>query len=674
MKGLNYSTKALVAISALAAVAFETILVGRSESGLLPIAVGSVIVGWLAGRRWPERAAGVILAVGTLVPLLWVAATGRFYIWLMPPWVAALVASAAPTFAGSWQYPRPWRFALIAWALAVALTWPLVALRELDWMPSLLWLRPSVYSTAAHGTSTAVFIARVAQVHLLGLLFIDWLFGRFGGTPAVGRPDFERTIVWPSVAAAIVGGAVAAYQGFVRLDFLATSIWPGLGRAGGTLADANASGTLGALWVAIPIGIAFSTPSRGRAWLLTLGALVIALGVWATGSRTALLGAVIALASGLHLTIAGRAVPGRRRAVVLAAAVVVVLAAGILVSRPPATGPLRRVQSLVPDLSASTLRSAAWELWARNGYGLASVAAIRDSPWCGVGVGAFHLLSSGYARLAIGSPLPPDNAQNWFRHQLAEMGILGSVGWAAWVLFFVAGLFRRRAAEGDRARHVTACYAVVGFGIASLLGMPGQSLQIALAFWILAFWVLRLADSNGSTSVAGDGRGLRRSPLLTTLVLAAALVVTTFVVGRGALRPPFRAKEFGHGYRYGLHRPFEGTAGTTRTTAHAVDVPLAPTKWVKLTVWVEHPDANERPVALQVWCDDEPIVRGRFPRGVPMTRYVAINSENRRFVFEARVDRTFQPSASPGPEVGLDLSWEFVNEPPASSRGNPATR
>lgn len=670
-RSLGRPTKAAVAFSALAAVIFETIQAEQYQGEIRALAVGCALIGWLAGGRWRERAVGVILALGGLVPLLWVAATGRFSLWLMPPWLIAFVAATIPTFAGSWQIPWPWRFPLVAWALAVALTWPIVALRELDWMPALLWTRPSVYSTAVHAVPTALWIAEVAQVHLLGLLWIDWLFGRFGGATGDGRREFERSIVWPFVAMAIVGGALAAYQGFVDLGFLATGRWPSLERASGALADANASGSLGALWVAIPLGIALSVPSRGRAWLLTLGALVIALGVWATGSRTALLSAVIALASGIHLAFAGRALPGRRRAAGLATAVAVALIVAVLVWQPPAMGPVRRIHAMLPDLSSSTVRSVAWELWARNGYGLAAMAAIQDSPWYGVGVGAFHALSPAYATIAIGAPLAHDNAQNWYRHQLAELGVLGSVGWSVWVVFFVGTLVRRRAAAADRSRHLTASYAVVGFGIASLLGMPGQSLQIALSFWTLAFWVLLLAESHASPSrVAGDG-GRHQWYFPSALILAVILAVTTLVAGMGKMRPPFRAKAFGHGYRYGLHKPFEGTAGTTRTTAHAVDVPQAPTRWMKLTIWVDHPDANERPVGLRVWCDHQRIISGRFPRSVPLTRYVAVPGDNRRFVFESTVDRTFQPTAMPGPEVGLSMSWEFVNDAPPGHRGSP---
>jgi hypothetical protein len=93
---------------------------------------------------------------------------------------------------------------------------------------------------------------------------------------------------------------------------------------------------------------------------------------------------------------------------------------------------------------------------------------------------------------------------------------------------------------------------------------------------------------------------------------------------------------------------------------------------LKLSVWVEHPDANDRPVRVQVWRDHQRIVSGRFGRGVPLTRYVRVGEDNKPFVLETRVDRTFATSDRTRPEIGLSLAWEFVDSAPAADRvGSP---
>ncbi len=288
---------------------------------------------------------------------------------------------------------------------------------------------------------------------------------------------------------------------------------------------------------------------------------------------------------------------------------------------------------------------------------------IRDEPLQGIGVGVFHILTVEYAVPVIGTPLPADNAQSWYRHQLAELGVLGSIGWVGWVFIVGAALMRGRVNEEHRTRAIALRYAIAGFAAASLLGMPGQSLFVALTLSTFVFWLLLMID---------EGSGVQHSPLairrrlpqMLPLALAIVFAALTWNASWRELRPPFRAKRFDYAYRYGLYGPFEAQSGQTRTSAHAVAVRRAPSRWLKLTVWVEHPDADERPVRVQVWRDHERIMRGRFPRNVPLTRYVTVPGDNKSFVLESRVDRTFLPSGRGHGDVGLSMAWEFVDSPP----------
>ena len=62
------------------------------------------------------------------------------------------------------------------------------------------------------------------------------------------------------------------------------------------------------------------------------------------------------------------------------------------------------------------------------------------------------LLSMDYARAGGGPEVPFDNAQNWFRHQLAELGIVGCAGWLLWIVLFAGTLVRGRTRAGTRCR------------------------------------------------------------------------------------------------------------------------------------------------------------------------------------------------------------------------------
>lgn len=657
-------TKAAVMASAVAALLVGTLSIGRETPQLPAVALLVAVVAYLAARMSPERAAGATVACGYVVPALCILILGRFRPAYTTPWTCALVGAMAATIRAAWQYPPRFRFALVSWALAVALTWPLVALRELDWMPSLLWVVPPTPTSAVPGK--AVFIAEVAQVHLLGLLWIDWLFGRFRENRAL---DFERVILRPLLVSAVLAAMLAVYQGFVDLRFLSLGRWPDLRRASGALADANASGSLSALWVSIPLGMAATARTRWASVRLALAAVLLCLAVWATGSRTALLGAVVGLAAGMQILVMSTG--WRLRMAVTAAVVVASVAAALVAMRPSGEGPIRRAQSLLPNLSSGAIRGAAWELWARNGYGLIAVEMVKDAPLEGIGVGAFHALSEEYDVKATGEDVPADNAQNWFRHQLAELGLLGSVGWISWVALFSWVLLRNRAAPEHHARAVSVKYALVGFGMASLVGMPGQSMFVALTCWTFAGGLLLMTAPAAS---AGANRETisRRGWTILAIALAIGLAAMTLRSGWRELRPPFRAARFDLDYRYGFYQPFNQASGQSRTTQHAVWVSRAPSKWLKLTLWVDHPDANERPVLIQVWIDDRRMIRKQVPRQMPFTSYLRVPGDNKRFVLETSVDRTFRPSDGGYADVGLSMSWEFVEA--AAASGGPGVK
>src|SRR5438128_6397476 len=75
-----------------------------------------------------------------------------------------------------------------------------------------------------------------------------------------------------------------------------------------------------------------------------------------------------------------------------------------------AIGPLERMRA-----TGSSVR----ELWSRGGYGTVATRMVRDYPLTGVGVGSFNWMAPDYWREMANDKLPFDNAQNWWRHQVA---------------------------------------------------------------------------------------------------------------------------------------------------------------------------------------------------------------------------------------------------------------
>src|SRR5262249_13722876 len=130
--------------------------------------------------------------------------------------------------------------------------------------------------------------------HNLGLLWFDWLHRQYAED---GRA-FVREVAAPLAAGAVVACAVGAYQGFVDLTFMSGHLWPHMGRAAGTLMDGNAFGMIAALWAPGLVALAFRLAAPWSAIVGAAGLGLSFVGVYTSGSRTALVALAI---SGLFI-------------------------------------------------------------------------------------------------------------------------------------------------------------------------------------------------------------------------------------------------------------------------------------------------------------------------------------------------------------------------------------
>src|SRR5262245_28635843 len=114
--------------------------------------VAALVHGWLASGR-PGIAPAAMLAfaltfaiarvplVGAIVPVLFAAylapavmfasfGASDYHTTLI--WLAALLGPIVAQLDPRWHIPGRWRLPFVAWALVIAVTWPIVAGRELD--------------------------------------------------------------------------------------------------------------------------------------------------------------------------------------------------------------------------------------------------------------------------------------------------------------------------------------------------------------------------------------------------------------------------------------------------------------------------------------------------------------------------------------------------------------
>ena len=649
-------TKIVVLSWACAALACDIWLLSSSWPSL-PLLACVVAAALAAISAFDRRVVGLVIAFAYVSPaLIRILHGGAPYAPYAALWMSALVGAMMPqAIRTSWHIPAPWRAVLVAAALVVVATSPVVALREIDLTPGLLADRHAWSFSGTLWPSLAVtWILHVSLTLVVGVLWFDWLFGARG-------LDFRSVVVAPFVGSALVLAAVSTYQLLFDVRFLNDTVFGSIGRASGTMFDANVSGTLAAMWVGGMYLWARRTVSF-RAPLVALAILANWLAVWATGSRTAFLAAaIVSLSIGVSLLKDG----DRRRARTLwmmaaalgAIAVVVALASAL---NPRIVGPLGRVWATLPGLSIASVRDFAAEMWNRNGYGTAATAMFREAPFFGTGVGTYHTLAGAYLP---GTALPPDNAQNWLRHQLVEFGLVGGAAWVAWFVLFALFVLRIRQTD-DPSVWVTRGV-LTAFSVISLLGMPGQDAMVAVTLWTFAFWHVSEAGPPADRPISGSTWGAVVAIVLVAMAGTAELALTR-------LRLPVRELTATSPYSYGFS-PLgtqDGEGEYRRTRAHAVAVLDAPYRWIEVSVRLDRPSDDEA-IDVRVWTNGGTLLKGRLQGALPLTAVVQLPAESRRVLLEAAARRAdsnrpwFLRSADPQ----FLLKWEFLERPPAGYRG-----
>ena len=664
---MAYATKLLVIVSMAGAIALETFITAGVWPGLLPLTMAAFVVAAAISVVYDEACAATVLAFGYVMPALILLVRGNLLLYFGHVWSAALLGAILPrSVRGGWAVPRRWMAPLVLWALTIALTWPIVAMRELDFTPRLL----SIIHLANSGLGgpPPVAAAGVADNALglgLSILWLDWLFAAF----AHAESRFRRFIVGGNAVSWAIATAVSVYQLFVNMSFLNGGLYGAMGRASGTLLDANPFGVIAAAWGPALVAAAWLTRDARRRALSVCALAASWIGMWASAARTAFGVGCIAFAFllyGVWSTQAHRASLRARTRLLIAGAIAAVALVAAIAWMPATTGPLPRLRGMLPTWSVTSVTGFAREMWDRNGYGATATELARAFPFFGVGIGSFHILVFDYHYYQTHVVLPPDNAQNWYRHQFVENGLVGSIGWIVWVATFAWFVLTRRAPAATRFPATIVKGLVIGLAVVSLFGIPTQTIAVSIAFCTFAFWYVALADG-AEQSGSGAGRPRLGAPAWVGIwIVAVAAAAGTFCTARTELRVPARAAKFGWAYFYGF-ADAEPTLDVARRSAvwatrHAVAVLTPPTRWVKVTVSVDRLNLAKGPVDVTVSCDNVVVVDTRVADVRPITRYVALRDGNKGMMLETRVSRSIRPAdfgLQDRRERGLLVEWEF---------------
>ena len=266
---------------------------------------------------------------------------------------------------------------------------------------------------------------------------------------------------------------------------------------------------------------------------------------------------------------------------------------------------------------------------------------MKEHPVEGVGVGMFHTLVHDFGTLR-GYDLTPDNAQSWFRHMVAELGVVGALPALWWCVLLALLLFGRGAAT-DRLSFGMLRGVLVGFGVASMFGMPGQSLAVAITFWAIVFWVL--LERGGEAPAAG---AFGRRGAAVAIVLVAVHAGMTVVDAFGDLRPRERAQRFDWFYRYGLMElePDPGGHPIQRrwTLEDAVAVIPVNGTALKFVAWIDHPDGDQQPPQVRIRADGRVVFEGPLRRSAPLFLDIPAAPGKTHMLLETSIDRLYRPA------------------------------
>jgi hypothetical protein len=640
------ASKLLVTLWAVTALLIECSYVAPAWPALRWIGPAVMAVTALAAA-FNVRAVAFVVAVPYVFPALVWLATGRHHVHYTTAWLAGVLGVMLPqALTSGWHVPRPWRAPLAAWAGVICVTAPIIIARSADFHWELL-TRSRRPEEALGGLTFHMigWIGHVALVTVLGILWFDWLCGK--------REDFvRRYVVTPLAASALVLAGVSVYQMFVNVAALNPTMFATLGRAAGTMFDANVAGMLAAMWIGGWVMLARRS-HRMSTVAQVVPALLMWLAVWASGSRTA-------LAAALLVSLFALAHPARRllsspRSTAAAVALALVVTSLLIFYAPRLTvvGPVARLRVILPPMTEAGLTAFAGSLfWTRDNWGAAAHRIIETFPLFGIGVGTFHDTASEF-----GAPAKPDNAQNWFRHQIAELGIVGSLGWIAFVALFAWWLFRSRRSDPPEAWITRGT--LLAFALASLVGVPGQNPAVALTFWTIAAWCVLIMEPPGSAAPLPA----RTWAIAGLVVLVSAAGTAWYAVGR--LRTPVRIQHAEAGlfteYSYGFWRPEHDASGEFRWARKEATAVFAAKGYVlDVTASASDPDLGTRPKPVKVWVDGKTVIDTELTTANPsaMTS-VQLPDEKGRVMIETWTDHSFTPPPPDTRELALMVRWSF---------------
>jgi hypothetical protein len=620
------------------------------------LTVAALVAGWFVRLHLTAPAGQAIfwLFVAAIAPAPLRLLAGREGPVLDIVWMAGLAGSLLRTTQWSrWTMPFPWNVLIGGWTLALSLSWPVLVAREVGFRLSGFQDVGAINSwSLMSAPQAAVWILYVVLAQLIGALWFEWAREK---AAQVQSPVLLNGL-WAGATAASV---VAVVQGTLNIGFLSTEFWASLRRATGTMLDANSYGVCAAL--AAPIGFLGMRALAPHAPAAAVAVFAINFaGMWLSGSRTALFtcGLVGAAALMIGLWRERRTSSSSMTQTMMwsTVGVIAILAVMLLTAT---TSPIQRAL----DIPAG--REGLASLWNRGGYGPIAVRMTREFPLTGVGAGSYRILAPDYWRAMANDALPLDNAQNWWRHQIAELGVLGGAMIIAFSVLVAWQVVTGRARDHDVASASTVRGLLIGLGVTSFFGMPTQNPLVLYWFLGLVAWFAWLVPDpvlHRETHA--------REPRVAWMVAAALAVAYAaghVLLAAGPLHPAQRAQHASRDYVMGAYptEPLPEGNEFRWTGREARFIWAAKTRYMAIRLWAHHPDIASKPVHVTVTSPCGLLFDEDLTSDASMSLGMALPEGQRTLEATVRVSRTWSPSDAGEPDdrqLGVGIVADFSKD------------
>jgi hypothetical protein len=614
------------------------------------VSVAAFVGGWLIARRDQSRIQ-VWLLVATIAPAFLRLLAGREGPVLDLVWMAGLAGSLLRTTQWSrWTMPFPWNVLIGGWTLALSLSWPVLVAREIGFRVSGFHDAGAINSSSLiSAPQAAVWILYVVLAQLIGALWLEWARQK----AAQLRSPILLNGLW---AGATVASVVAIVQGTVDLGFLSTDFWVSRLRATGTMLDANAYGVCAALAAPIGfLGMRALAPGQPAAAIAVFA--VNFAGMWLSGSRTAALvcGGVGTGALFVGLWRERRSAPSSSPSLGIWIAGAIGVVAVLLVAG--TASPIQRALDIPPG------RAGLAKLWNRDGYGPIALQMTREYPLTGVGTGSYRILAPDYWRAMANDTLPLDNAQNWWRHQIAELGVFGGALIIAFSVLVGWRVLAGRDGDPDVASASTVRGLLLGLGLTSMFGMPTQNPLVL--YWFLALvawcaWLVPDPSPRRESSTAAP-----RIAWIVATGLAIAYAAGHLLLSADSLHPIQRAQRAHRDYVMGAYpsEPLPESNEFRWTQGEARFFWAVRSRFMAVRFWAHHPDVAARPVHVTLTSPCGVLFDEDLSSDTSMSLGMAVPEGQRTLEATLRVSRTWTPGEGDDRQLGVGIVADFSDDP-----------